>query len=85
METRWRPKEGWRNPHKAEYKVKRLDGTITIEPVTRQQMEEHNIFEDGADALWKSVCDYIAELSRDCDDKMFRVKLFLWLTKEEKW
>jgi len=42
-------------------------------------------YEAGADALWKSVCDYIAELSKDSkDDKLFRVKLFLWLTKEER-
>ena len=42
-------------------------------------------YEAGADALWKSVCDYIAELSNnEKDDKMFRVKLFLWLTKEER-
>ena len=40
-------------------------------------------YEAGADALWKSACDYIAELSKDSkDDKLFRVKLFLWLTKE---
>ena len=41
----------------------------------------HNSFEAGADAEWEGVQDYIAELSKTCNDnKMFRVKLFLWLT-----
>ena len=43
------------------------------------------LFEAGAEAMWKGVSDYIADLSKSIkDDKMFRVKLFLWLTSEEQ-
>jgi len=39
----------------------------------------------GGDAMWRIVCDYIADLSNKCcDDKEFRVKLFLWLTKRDE-
>ena len=47
----------WRNPYKAEYRVLRLDGTITTEPATEQRKEEHNAFEAGAEAMYKAVAE----------------------------
>jgi len=70
--------ENWENPYRYS------DGNGNY--YTKLEIDQPDYaYEASADALWKSVCDYIAELSNaERDDKMFRVKLFLWLTKEEK-
>ena len=87
METGWRPLN-WDeiNPdHCKDCPDKMIDDYGMLCDLSCGKYSAYRNRENGADKLWKSVCDYIAELSKDeRDDKMFRVKLFLWLTKEEK-
>lgn len=70
----WRPNENWKAPQ--HYSIKGLidDGPQDI------------AYEAGADDMFKAVRDKVAELSNRYmdDDKMFRMKLLLWLTSEEE-
>jgi len=76
----WRP-PGWDDMLKKE-----------IEKISDIQLLEGNLpqalllfSEAGADAEWQGVKDHIVELSSKYleDDKMFRVKLLLWLSDED--
>ena len=61
------------------------DWAETRERIAKQlKILHYPDFEAGADAMWGAVCDKIADMSDGIkDDKMFRVKLFLWLTEGE--